>query len=86
MVFCQDESPRNEAMSNASKRRIVVAITGATGAIYGVRLLQALRGHGGIETHLVVSKAGFLSAVTELDLGTGRISGTRPAAPVGGAA
>ena len=56
-------------MSNAGKRRIVVAITGATGAIYGVRLLQELRRQGGIETHLVVSKAGFLSAATELDVG-----------------
>ena len=56
-------------MSNASKRRIVVAITGATGAIYGVRLLQELRRQGAVETHLVVSKAGFLSAATELDLG-----------------
>jgi polyprenyl P-hydroxybenzoate/phenylacrylic acid decarboxylase-like protein len=56
-------------MSNAGKRRIVVAITGATGAIYGVRLLEELRRQGTIETHLVVSKAGFLSAATELDLG-----------------
>ena len=56
-------------MSKAGQRRIVVAITGATGAIYGVRLLQELRSLGVIETHLVVSKAGFLSAVTELDLG-----------------
>jgi len=56
-------------MSNAGKRRIVVAITGATGAIYGVRLLEELRRQGGIETHVVVSKAGFLSAATELDLG-----------------
>jgi polyprenyl P-hydroxybenzoate/phenylacrylic acid decarboxylase-like protein len=56
-------------MITAGKRRIVVAITGATGAIYGVRLLQELRRQGVIETHLVVSKAGFLSAATELDLG-----------------
>lgn len=37
--------------------RLVVGITGATGAIFGVRLLQALR-ETGVETHLIVSKWG----------------------------
>ena len=69
MVFWPHESQCDDSMSNAGKRRIVVAITGATGAIYGVRLLEELRRQRGIETHLVVSKAGFLSAATELDLG-----------------
>jgi len=54
-------------MSNHTTRRIVVAITGATGAVYGLRLLRALRAVEQVETHLVVSKAGFLSAATELD-------------------
>jgi len=35
-------------------RRIIVAITGATGAIFGVRVLEAL-GAAGVETHLVLS-------------------------------
>jgi flavin prenyltransferase len=73
MLFCGNESARDDTMSNASRRRIVVAITGATGAIYGVRLLQELRRQGSIETHLVVSKAGFLSAATELDLGRSQL-------------
>jgi len=55
-------------MSNQTTRRIVVAITGATGAIYGLRLLRALREVEHVETHLVVSKAGFLSAAAELDV------------------
>ena len=55
-------------MSDSSRRRIVVAITGATGTIYGVRMLAELK-RSGIETHVVVSKAGLLSAGTELDLG-----------------
>ncbi len=38
-----------------SELPVVVAMTGATGAIYGIRLLQALR-HSGVETHLVVSR------------------------------
>ena len=37
------------------KRRIIVAITGATGTIYGVRLLEMLKGTD-VETHLVLSK------------------------------
>jgi len=49
-------------------KRLIVAITGATGAVYGVRLLQALREAGGIETHLMISDAGVLSLHQELDL------------------
>ncbi len=38
--------------------RLVVGICGATGAIYGIRLLEVLRGLPEVETHLVISKAG----------------------------
>jgi 4-hydroxy-3-polyprenylbenzoate decarboxylase len=55
-------------VDNASKRRIVVAMTGATGAVYGVRILEELRRAGDIETHVVLSNAGMLSAASELDL------------------
>ncbi|WP_456304495.1 UbiX family flavin prenyltransferase [Acidisoma silvae] len=48
-------------------RRMVVGITGATGIVYGVRLLKALR-HLGIESHLVVSKAGEMTRAYETDL------------------
>jgi 4-hydroxy-3-polyprenylbenzoate decarboxylase len=51
-----------------SRRRIVVAITGASGAVYGVRLLSHLRAAGAIETHLVVSNAGARSMHEELGL------------------
>ncbi|MFM0702713.1 UbiX family flavin prenyltransferase [Paraburkholderia sediminicola] len=47
--------------------KLVVAITGATGAIYGVRLLAALRVCGA-ETHLVVSRAGWLTLHDEMGL------------------
>lgn len=46
--------------------RVIVAITGATGAVYGVRLLEELR-NGGVQTHLVISKAGALTVAAELD-------------------
>jgi flavin prenyltransferase len=42
-------------MTMTDRRRIIVAITGATGTIYGVRLLEILQGSE-IETHLVMSK------------------------------
>jgi 4-hydroxy-3-polyprenylbenzoate decarboxylase len=48
------------------KRRIVVAITGASGAVYGVRLLEELAKAEDIETHLIVSQAGWLNLATEL--------------------
>lgn len=47
--------------------QVVVGLTGATGAIYGVRLLQRLR-ELGARTHLVVSAAGVLNAHHELGL------------------
>src|SRR4030095_5627952 len=46
----------------SQKRRLIVAMTGATGSIYGVRILETLRSLGGWETHLVVSDAGALNA------------------------
>ena len=42
-------------MHHAKPTRLIVGITGATGTIFGVRVLQMLHGSG-VETHLVVSK------------------------------
>jgi 4-hydroxy-3-polyprenylbenzoate decarboxylase len=52
---------------SASPRRVVVGITGATGAVYAVRLLERLKA-AGRETHLVVSPAGVLNVHHELGL------------------
>jgi 4-hydroxy-3-polyprenylbenzoate decarboxylase len=52
----------------AEKRRLIVAITGATGAVYGVRLLQALSAMPDVETHAVVSDAGVLNLHQELGM------------------
>ena len=49
-------------------RRLIVAITGATGAIYGVRLLETLKRIPGVETHLLISSAGWLNVQHELRL------------------
>lgn len=45
-------------------RRLIVAMTGATGSIYGIRLLQVLRG-AEVETHLVASRWGVRTLVHE---------------------
>ncbi|OGA10061.1 MAG: 3-octaprenyl-4-hydroxybenzoate carboxy-lyase [Betaproteobacteria bacterium RIFCSPHIGHO2_12_FULL_69_13] len=47
-------------------KRLIVGITGATGALYGVRLLERLRALRGWESHLVLSDAGVLNAWQEL--------------------
>ncbi len=48
-------------------RRLIVGISGASGAIYGIRLLEVLQGLAGIETHLVVSHAAKRTILLETD-------------------
>ena len=48
-------------------RRIIVAISGASGAVYGTRLLEVLRETEGVETHLVVSRWAEATIKTETD-------------------
>jgi polyprenyl P-hydroxybenzoate/phenylacrylic acid decarboxylase-like protein len=49
-------------------KRLIVGITGATGAIYGVQILRTLREAGGWESHLVLSDAGALNVWHELKM------------------
>lgn len=49
-------------------KRLIVGISGASGAIYGVRLLQVLRNVPGVETHLVMSQAARQTLSLETDL------------------
>ncbi len=48
-----------------NKRKLIIGISGATGAIYGVRMLQILSKIEDIETHLVLSKAGKMTIQVE---------------------
>jgi 4-hydroxy-3-polyprenylbenzoate decarboxylase len=48
-------------------RRLIVGITGASGAVYGIRLLEVLRGVTGIETHLILSTAARQTIALETD-------------------
>jgi len=49
------------------KKVLVIGITGASGAIYGIRLLQVLSGMKKIETHLIISQAGEMNIKHETD-------------------
>ncbi len=48
-------------------KRLIVGITGASGAIYGIRALELLRSLPGIETHLVMSPAAARTVAEETD-------------------
>lgn len=53
--------------SSTQTRRLIVGISGASGIVYGVRILQVLQ-HSGIETHLVMSDSARMTLATELDM------------------
>jgi 4-hydroxy-3-polyprenylbenzoate decarboxylase len=55
-----------------TKPRLIIGISGSSGIIYGIRLLEALRTLS-VETHLVVSKAGQLTRAYETDLSLGAL-------------
>jgi 4-hydroxy-3-polyprenylbenzoate decarboxylase len=56
-----------QSAREASRARVIVGISGASGAVYGMRLLDAL-GELGIARHLVVTKAGAMTLGYEMDL------------------
>ena len=57
------------------KKRLIIAISGATGAAYGVRLLQELHKLPDVETHLVVSRPGMLNVASELEMDRATLHG-----------
>jgi flavin prenyltransferase len=54
-------------------RRLIVGITGASGAIYGIRLLRLLQTTE-IETHLVMSRSAKITLTQEMDTGVAEVS------------
>ena len=54
-------------MSSSPPRRLIVGISGASGFVYGARLLTLLRGLD-VETHLIVSKSAQVTMAYETDL------------------
>jgi 2,5-furandicarboxylate decarboxylase 2 len=62
------------------KKRLIVGITGATGAVYGVEMLRALRELDGWESHVVLSDAGALNLWHELKMKRKDLEGLADAA------
>jgi len=62
------------------KRRIIVGITGASGAVYGMSLLEALKATGKVEIHLVISDAG--KDLLRMEIGTSAVKRVRLLADV----
>lgn len=54
-------------MAAKKPQRLIVGISGASGVVYGVRMLEVLRDVG-VETHLVMSKAAELTLAYEMDM------------------
>ena len=59
-------APAKSAARTPAQRRLVVGITGASGVIYGIRLLEALKSSG-IESHLVLTRAAEMTIAYETD-------------------
>jgi 4-hydroxy-3-polyprenylbenzoate decarboxylase len=60
-------------VTESERQRLVVGVSGASGVIYGVRMLEAAA-ELGLETHLVVSRAAALTLKQELDLEPGALA------------
>ncbi|HXB76505.1 MAG TPA: UbiX family flavin prenyltransferase [Bradyrhizobium sp.] len=58
---------------NSHPRRLIVGMTGASGAIYGVRLLRLLQATD-VEAHLVMSRSAKITLTQETDLGVADVS------------
>ena len=59
-------------------KRLVVGISGASGAIYGVRFLELLRGVPDVEAHLIISDAGRRTIVEETDYSVEAVEALAP--------
>jgi len=64
----------NSAVGAAAPSRLVVGISGASGVVYGARVLEALR-ELGVESHLVVTRAALLTLSQETDLTPDELTG-----------
>jgi 4-hydroxy-3-polyprenylbenzoate decarboxylase len=55
------------------RRPLVVGISGASGVVYGIRLLEVLKDHAEVETHLVLTKPGERTIAEETTWDAGAV-------------
>ena len=60
-------TPLRSPAARRAPQRLVVGLSGASGSIYGIRLLEVLRDVPGLETHLVISRAAKRTLVDETE-------------------
>jgi 4-hydroxy-3-polyprenylbenzoate decarboxylase len=59
---------RNSGTNEEADLRIVVGVSGASGSIYGYRLLEKFRARGGVESHLILTRTGERTGWLELGI------------------
>ncbi len=64
----------NAREAEGARRRVIVAITGASGVVYGARLLEILRELDTVESHLILSRAGRLTVQQESRITAAQLS------------
>ncbi len=69
------ELTESETMPRRAARRIIVGMTGASGVIYGIRLLQVVADLPDVETHLVMSTAAAQTIGLETDYTAEQVMG-----------
>jgi 4-hydroxy-3-polyprenylbenzoate decarboxylase len=67
--------PARDMLASKAMKRLIIGITGASGAIYGIRALEALRALAEVETHLILSPAGARTIAEETEYSLDRIRG-----------
>src|SRR5215471_20338950 len=65
--------PAETPSAATRRRRLVIAITGASGVIYGIRALELLRPLPEIETHLILSAAALRTIAEETERSTDEV-------------
>jgi 4-hydroxy-3-polyprenylbenzoate decarboxylase len=73
-LYCGSQSSTNNLSELGGSLQLIIGISGATGVIYGIRLLEVLRLVEGVETHLIITSAAKQTIVYETDYTVAQVS------------